>query len=242
MAKYTSSGLIHSIKGPLGDAVFSHWKGKPTISKRVRKLKRSSTSSQKRMMEIFTQLCSEWKKMSFRELVLWNEFTKKYTHLGNRKRNGLIPRIGNSTMTGVNAYISINTLLMRCGFPPIKKPLLGNIPKPPLPSTDLLDFGIYQHKIKFNVWLPYDYITQSVAQVWIRKLGADSHPYLTTIVSISSSPTQLVIDKVRVKENHSIVEKPLKDIEYCKLLLQLRTVAKNGLSSMPSQIYKVEVK
>ncbi len=241
MAKYQSSGLIQGIRGSMGDSTFYYWKGIPVVKKKRGKINSPNTLPQEKIKRNFARLSSQWKNLSFKDCVLWGEYTKRYTKRKNGRKNGLVSNIGGK-MSGFNAFVSINQLLIRCGFDPIKKPTLGNIEKPSLVRTDLIDFGVYEKEISFNVWLPHSYPVECVTQVWIKRIGI-SYPceYIRSIISVSTSPTQVVIDKIRVKEEGKIVEKELKEIGYCKLLIQMRTVAQNGEFSMPSAIYRIEV-
>jgi len=254
MAKYVPSALVKEIMGSVGDSTFSYWRGIPRISKKARKKRESNTLPQRYAKKNFSKLSSNWGKLSFREWNLWEEYAKKYTNIKYRRRDGLLPAIGGK-MSGIAAYMSVNGLLTRCGFKPLKKPPLGKIPKPTFPSTNLIDFRIYKPPIKFKIWLPYPYETQTslskgkylpqtcVAQIWIKKIGHWTYPYIRDIVPLSTSKTQVILDKIRmVTTPTKVVEKELKEIENCRLLLQMRTVAQNGEFSMPGPIYKIEVK
>ncbi len=239
MAKYKNSGLVSGISGSAGDYTFFNSRGVPMVKKRVRKEKQPNTWRQKRVQQTVAKLLNEWSKLSFTHWALWEEYAKKFK-VKFKKRQGLIPVTG--ARTGITAYVSVNSLLILCGFDPMEKPPLANLPKPHLPETDLMDLGVYKNKLEFDVWLPSQYITDCVAQIWIRRIGKRSYPYVRTLAPLSTSKTRVVIDKLRIKENNELIEKDLKDIGDFKVLIQMRTIANNGRYSQSSQIYRIEVK
>ena len=243
MAKYTNSGLIPFIKGSLGDVYFTYWKGIPVIRKNPKKKRNTRTTPHwQRVKEANFMLQHNWRNLSFKEWALWEEYTKRYRNIKNRHRDGLCTHIGNK-MSGYNAYTSVNLLLIFSGFEPIEKPFLGNTGKPPLPSTDLIYCGVYQDEIKFNIWLPSSYPVDCVAQIWTRKAIGIQNPHLARIIKISTAKTQVTIDKIKMRDkNKKATEKGFESMENCKLYLQLRTIAQNGEFSVPSHIYKLEVK
>ncbi len=241
MAKYQSSGFIQGIRGSMGDSTFYYWKGVPVMRKKPNGAGSSNTPAQEEIRRSFAMISAQWKNLSFADYALWEEYAKKYTKRRSGQRNGLVSNIGGK-MSEFNAFVSTNQLLMRCGFDPIKKPVLGNIGKPSSPKTDLINLGVYKKEIKFNVWMPRSYPTDCIVQVYIKKFGR-CYPaaYIRAIVPISTSPAQVAIDKIKLKEEGELVEKKLKDIGRCKLFIQLRTVAANGEFSTPSAIYRIEV-
>ena len=240
MGKYVNSGLIQGIRGQVGEYVFSYWKGIPVISKKAVKKRDPRTASQLEVRRIHTELVKRWNDMSFSEWALWGEYAKRYKGVKMRQRQGLVPCIGGK-MGGNAAYISVNQLLMGCGFKALEKPFFGAL-KPPLVSADLSQLGVYSSEIRFNVWLPYSYGCRCVVQVWVERTGKGRYPYLRAVVPVDISKKEVVVDEIRVKEDGKIVEKKIREVGRCKLFLQLRTVAENGEFSMPSQIYKVEGK
>jgi hypothetical protein len=237
MAKYTPSEFVKQIRGSVGDKTFSNWKGIPVLTKKVNKRKQPNSAIQIKLKETFINLEANWKKLTLQEWASWEQHSKRYTEIKMKRRSGLIPVIGGK-MTGHNAYISLNLLLIRCGYDPISTPPTKIESKPPTPNTDLINLGTYKNEIKFNLWLPYTYNTECVAQIWVRKIGSEAYPYITAIVPISNEPAQIMIDKIRAKKGKPI---EFKKMENCRLQIQLRTVAKNGEFSITTPIYTVEV-
>ena len=245
MAKYKTSGLITEIRGSMGDKTFYYWKGIPVIRKKKVKHKQGNSLAQTKGREIFSFLSRTWKSMGFEEWAVWEMYAKGNRRKKSKQRSGLMCAIGN-WFYGRVAFMSTNQLLMICGFSFIQKPLFGK-PQPPLPQTDLPPLSKWSKNIKFNIWLPEDYPDRCVVQIWIRKLSwPDGRPYIMAIVPISSSPIEIKVEKIRFYEKGrgmgGILEKSLNEIGDCKLLLQMRTVAENGKFSMPSAIYKIELR
>ncbi|MBI4722805.1 MAG: hypothetical protein HY769_07425 [Candidatus Stahlbacteria bacterium] len=239
MAKYRPCGLIQSISGSVGDVTFSSWKGVPRISKRIRKQCIPNTLPQRRIRHIFSYLSPVWRDLSFQDWALWSDYAKRYNKVKPLCMSGSVSTI-RSKMSGFNVYVALNSLLMHCGFEPLKYPVLGNIKNPPLVLTDLLDLGVYNGEIRFNVWLPSEYMVKCVVQIWVREMR-DSYPYIFRAVPISLFKSEVVIDKLRFRRHHKAIEQSLSSIGNCKLIVQMRTVAANGKISVPSPIYRIQV-
>ncbi len=242
MAKFTTSGLIFNIRGKLGDLIFSSWNGTPVVRRSPKKVRNPRTKSQIQSRKIFSEVSSGWWKLSLIEKAEWGEYAKKFKK--SPIDNGGIIRIrrGGGAMTGQNAYMRVNALLISVGFKPREKPMLGQTGNPPLLDTDLTTYAQYKNEIRFKIWLPRTYPCKCVAQIWMRKakMGADS--YVAKITELSTTPTEVVIDKIRIYENKKVIDIPFKKLKKCELYLQMRTIAENGEVSMRSTIYRLEVK
>lgn len=122
-------------------------------------------------------------------------------------------------MSGFNTYTSLNQSLMVCGFEPLRVPPHPWLPKPSFQLTDLIDCGTYSGEVRFNIWLPLSYEFECICQVWIKLIKSSSHSYIRSLVPISASPTEVVIDKTRVRKDGCIVEENLSSFKKCKLRL-----------------------
>ena len=244
MAKFTATAIIHSIRGKLGKFVFSSWKGVPKIARTPKKRRSPCTQAQKRVSKAFYETNAKWRELSLVEKALWEEYTKKFRYRKNTVTyGGIIPTRKRTAMMGRNAYIGVNAMLMLAGFKAIKKPPLGNIGKPPPPSSDLIPYS--QHKngeLKFKLWLSLHYPEKSVAQIWLRRVKDGTHPFVAEIIELSSTPKEVVISQIKGGERgRRIVEVDFKELKKCELDLQMRTIAQNGEFSMSTAVYRLEV-
>lgn len=241
MAKCDLSGLICRIRGSVGGMTFSAYKGMIRLSKKVGGGRRSCTTSQKRVREVFRELNYRWNNMSFSECNLWEAYSREYGKIRKRSRSGLIHCMGGG-FRGKDAYISLNSVLVLSGFSPLEKPPFNCRGRLPSLKADLIDCGDYEEKVRFHVWLSSSYESQCVCQVWVRKIAMDCHPYIGAIVPLSLTPTEVVIDKIRFKHKSHYLEKSFRSIGRSKVQIQLRGVSSNGLISLPSSVYQVMVK
>ena len=244
MAKYKTSSLIGEIRGSIGDKTFCHWHGIPVIRKKIQNGNGSNSVAITKTREIFRFLNNRWTLISFKEQELWEFYAKRNRRIKSKKLSGLMCAIGN-WYTGKIAFMSVNQLLMMSGFPPLQKPLLGRS-QPPLPVTNLPEYSEWVKEIRFKIWLPVEYKDRCVVQVWIQKLSLPrGWPYIMKVVPVSTSPTEIKIERIKFQERRNegrkSAEKGLSEIGYCKMLLQMRTVAENGRFSVPSSIYKIEL-
>ena len=244
MAKFKTIGLIHSIRGKLGDIVFSSWKGVLVVKTRTKNRRDPKSKRQLQVRKVFSLLTHKWQELSMPEKALWEEYVKKYKYKKKVARSsGPIRTANRGTMMGINAFFGVNQMLISSGFPPIKIPTLGTIPKPLPPCTDLTPYTLSANgKIEFNIWLSNTYPTPVTAQIWIRRIKHKHYSYIAKIVPLSTTPQLVVLEKIRTHYKNKIVDLPFKKLEKCELLLQMRTVAQNGEFSIPSAIYKLEVK
>ncbi|MCK4307184.1 hypothetical protein KAW50_03035 [candidate division WOR-3 bacterium] len=245
MAKYKTSGLISEIRGSMGDKTFSYWKGVPVVKKKMKKKKWVSSVVRARRKEVFAFLAESWTLMSSKDQALWGIYAKQDRKVKSKSRLGLISTIGNWYSPRIT-FMSVNQLLMISGFSPLQRPLFGKL-QPPLPATDLPEYSEWDKDIKFKIWLPRQYKDRCAAQIWIRKAsGRGGNPYITKVVPLSTSLAEVKLKEIKFYEKKGrlpgkTVKKDLSEMGYCKLKLQMRTVAENGRFSMPSGIYKIEL-
>lgn len=239
MAKIRLEGFIHSIWGSVGGVTFYRYRGRICMRKKSSRRSYPNTSVQCRAKEGFSRLSHLWNELSFVEWALWSEYAKSSCKAKDSRNSGLIPCVGG--VDGRRAFISANQLLLRSGLGIVRHPPLGKEP-PPYPLTDLSNFGSYNVGLRFNVWLPYPYKDECVAQVWLRRtIGDLRYSYISVVVPVSTTPNEVKIDKVRARHKNKLMEEGFSDIKRCRLKLQLRTVAENGRVSHPGSIYQVEV-
>ena len=167
---------------------------------------------------------------------------KKFRKSSTIDSGGIIRLNRGRVMTGLNAYMRVNALLISVGFNPREKPMLGRIGNPPLPDTDLTAYAQYKNELRFKIWLPRTYPCKCVAQIWIRRAKMGTSPYVAKVTELSTTPTEVVIDKIRISENKKVIDMPFKKLKRCELDLQMRTVAENGEISMRGTTYRLEVK
>ncbi len=241
MAKVKLMGLVHSVRGKVGDVIFRVNRGEQTVKKAQGKIKDLRTEKQVKVRELFLYFHKIWKEMSITERILWEEYTK-YLQTIRGKGGGIISSHKGTKLRGREAFIGVNITLRTTGFKKIKKPPLGNISSPPPSKNDIRQYGTYTEKIKFNVWLPYSYTTQCKVQVWIRACTTGGMRYIAETLPITTSPAEVVINYVRFVYKGKTQNFPLSKLAPCDIKLQLRVVASNGKVSMPSALYIVEIR
>ncbi len=242
MAKFTTSGLIFNVRGKLGDFVFSSLNGTPVVRRRPKKVRNPRTKSQIQTRKIFSEVSSGWWKLSLIEKAEWCEYAKKFRKSSTISNGGIIRINRGRVMTGQNAYNRVNILLISVGFKPREKPFFGQIGNPPLLGTDLTTYAQYKNEIRFKVWLPRTYSCKCVAQIWTKRAKIRAYSYVAKVTELSTIPTEVVIDKIRICENKKVADIPFKELEKCELYLQMRTIAENGEVSMRGTTYRLEVK
>ncbi|MBI4723269.1 MAG: hypothetical protein HY769_09820 [Candidatus Stahlbacteria bacterium] len=249
MAKFRTSGIIQSIRGKVGDMIFSSWKGIPTARTINKRRKRPSTQEEVRVKEHLIILIQRWKKLTLEEKGLWEVYART---LNDRKytptTGGIIRNRRKGVMIGVNAFIKINGLKMSVGFPISDKPYLRQSTPVSPPKTNLMNYEKFKNgKIKFETWLPHAYYCKCKAQIWIKAMNGNGYPYMAKVVDIDTNPTEVEIEKIKFtkrkkeKEKYFKREKEFKEMEKCEIMIQMRTIAENGKSSMSSALYRVEV-
>lgn len=237
MGKCELSGLVNEVRGRVGDVVFSPWKGIIRVYKYNKEVDRGNNPEQEMMRSSLSRLCRSWRDKDFKEQALWSDYARQHS---NRRIGGGIRGRGGNLKMGVNAYISVNQVLVRSGFSPIEIPYLGTS-NPVFPSTDLVNYGTYRGEIRFNIWLGTPYFADCRAQIWVKNVGEDVE-YIRALVPISSSKIEVLINKIRVKEDKKTVEKDIDRLgRKYKLYFQFRTVARNGALSMRSALYKIQL-
>ncbi|MBI4721440.1 MAG: hypothetical protein HY769_00270 [Candidatus Stahlbacteria bacterium] len=241
MGKIVTSGLIQSIKGSAGEFTYSSWKGVQVFKQRMKKRKKIPTEKEIKAREIFAFLANEWKKLSLIEYALWEYEAKRKGKTLNPATQGLI-HISKNRMMGKNAFMAVNQTLIACGFKHILLPPNYQTKKPPVVKTNIINNNAYEKKIEFNLWLPHPYHSNCVAQIWGKRMSKNGYSYTIAIIPVNTEKTNVCIDKIRTQENKNICEKRIAELENSKIAIQIRTVAENGLLSMPSQIYKLEIK
>ncbi|MCK4308292.1 hypothetical protein KAW50_08715 [candidate division WOR-3 bacterium] len=246
MAKVDLGCLVRSISGSMGGITFYKKKGVHRIMSRKRKKEGIDRKSEKqiRIREGFCYFHKRWLELSLTEMVLWEEYSK---HLRELERSGgLIPSYGNKIATGKGAYMGTNLMLMAVGFPEINKPCLGKVAVPPCVNTDIVQHSMYKGmEVKFRVWLPYLYGVDCKAQIWVKGCLDGGFPYVQEVISVGVSPVEVKIRKVRkimYGKEKKLIEMPIGERSVLRMKIQLRTIAKNGKSSMASVLYLVEVR
>ncbi len=240
MGKVILGGLISSIRGRVGDNIFFTRRGRTYVRKRSEVRENTATGKQKEIGAIFSYFKGEWNNLTEIEKALWEEYAKGIRIMSSEVKasGGIIPR-RSGVMGGGQAYLGMNVLLKWSGFEEVRKPPISKN-KPPLPKTDIEQYGTYSGgKIKFKVRLSYEYDSPCAVQIWVKGAwrGSASHIAIVPLPIIGVSPIEVTIEKVRNKGK----ELSLREIVPRSVRIQMRTVAQNGLKSMPTAVYRVRV-
>ncbi|MBI4723449.1 MAG: hypothetical protein HY769_10745 [Candidatus Stahlbacteria bacterium] len=238
MARYGTSGLFAWIRGSMGGLTFSSIRGVPYVKQKIKKTRNANTKEQCRARHFFKLLNEGWSDLSPQEMAIWESYARSRVKTSMVKKNSSWKGRG----TGSNAFVSLNHLLLTCGFDKLMLPPSKYIHIPPVCKTSLVDKGVYKGEVRFTVWLPYQYESDCVCQVWLRKMQKASYFYIGAIVPLTTEPAEVLIDKVRVFKEGRTSERNLNTLPNLKLFLQLRTVARNGKFSLPTHIYRITVK
>lgn len=242
MAKICLAGIIQSIKGSIGNLTFSSTRGIPYIKLKP-KPHNPKTERQKEVRNNFAYIARQWKKLDIKEQSLWEAYANRLKRLNKANSASIIPTANRKLFMGVNAFMSVNHLLLSSGFKTLLLPPITDI-KPALPPANDLRTGetYYGAEIKFKIWMPKEMEGNAVAQIWIAKAGSGNMRQLTIVTSISSEPKEVVIEKIRERVKGKVKELQLNKLAPCIFKIQMRTIAQNGRISMPSAIYKVQLK
>ncbi|MBI4721547.1 MAG: hypothetical protein HY769_00840 [Candidatus Stahlbacteria bacterium] len=246
MANVTLCGLLQSIHGKLGNVVFV--RGRRTIYVRQKvKPKNPKSEKQKEARKIFTKITNKWKQLEIIEQVLWQDYAKQKRNKIKTGRNRMIKANNKGWVDGFHAFTGINQMIMMAGFKMISKPPF-NDKIPPTPCCDLKQYGTYSTPIEFKIWTKTHYkskqsglMPKMIAQIWVKKTGEWSPPYVAKREPITEIPQIITIEKIKTTKNKT-EERNIKDLIPCQVKIQIRNIAENGLSSIPSPIYIIQIK
>jgi len=203
------------------------------------------TEGQIRVRNLFSELNKEYGELEIDEKALWEEYAKRYKYarfpLSSRR---VIRTRMKGPMSGQNAYLGVNSVLIDNGFERRRLPMVGRTPKPSFPFTDLKQYGKFSGgEIRFKIWLPYEHPYRCVAQIWIKRVKNTACSYVAKKIEVSATPREIVIDSIRVRhKKDEIVDMPFRKLKRSELHLQMRTVAETGEFSMCSAVYTLQVK
>jgi hypothetical protein len=197
------------------------------------------------LRKYFKENREKWREMLLKDRALWESYAQQINE-GEKKIGGLLRNEFKGKLTGSSAYCAINQLLYITNFKDIDKPPHYLMKDPPSPLSDIQHMGTYKGKIKFKIWLPYEYQQKTKAQIAIKTTETLSYIYIIRPApEISHIPTEIKIDKIKIlrkkKKGSKMVELPLKEIKHPIIQIQMRTIAQNGKFSLHSPIYKIEV-
>ena len=244
MAKFMTTGLITAIRGRVGDLIFTVNRGRPCIMKKADKVRDPQTEGQIRVRRLFGELNKEWGELELDEKVLWEEYAKRYRYAKFPPASRRVIRARRrGPMSGQNAYLGVNSVLIDNGFEPRRLPMLGGIPKPSLPFTDLKQYGKFKGEVRFKIWLPREHPYRCVAQIWIKRVKNRAYSYIAKKIEVSTTPIEVVINSIRVhRKKNEIVEVSFRELKKSELHLQIRTAAETGEFSMCGAVYTLQVK
>jgi hypothetical protein len=114
MAKITYSALVSRLSGSLGGSTFARWKGINVIKRKIFRPRQLFNFAQQNIRNIMSWLAGSWYALSAAKKVMWNTYASLLT----------------GHMSGINAFIRNNTLLLYCGI----KSTITDQP-PPTPDT-----------------------------------------------------------------------------------------------------------
>lgn len=243
MAKFTTSGIIQTIRGKVGNLIFSSRYGMPVI-RQYRGIKMSDlkTEPQLRVREAFLIFLKKWKELSIMERNEWEIYAKTMRNKKITTAQKIIKKPQYGLVVGRDIYLSVNEMLTLIGFNPIQRPPRNDEKIPPTPSNDLVQFTQYKEgKIKFNIWNKQEYTHKCKTQIWIKVGIGGEHPYIIKIVDTSTTPVEIRIENIRIHDKKKVILIPIKKMKRCDIKLQMRTIAENGKISIPTAIYHAEI-
>ncbi|MCK4306802.1 hypothetical protein KAW50_01090 [candidate division WOR-3 bacterium] len=160
-----------------------------------------------------------------------------------RASGGLIENNKPQYVTGIAAYNGINMLLYVCDLQERRVPPLSKN-KPPTTNTNLGEVKTKistDGKIRFKIWLPYEYPEKCISQIWMMKASKGCRPYLALTSVVSTTPKEITIETVRGRIKGKTRDVKLTQATPGAVKLQMRTIAENGLTSMPSAVHRIRL-
>lgn len=100
MAKIIYSALVSRLSGSLGGSTFARWKGINVIKRKIFRPRSLFNFAQQNIRNIMSWLAGSWYALSEPQKVMWN------TYASLLKKH----------MSGINAFIRNNSLLLYCGI------------------------------------------------------------------------------------------------------------------------------
>ncbi len=240
MAKFATSGIIQTIRGKLGNLIFSSKYGVPMIMQRTTKMRDQKSKQQIEVRNVFSMVLKKWSELSILERNEWEIYAKTIRSKKITTAQAIIKKQNYGTVVGRDVFSSINQRLILAGFNTIQRPPRNDEKIPPTPCTDLIQYTQYKEgEIKFNIWNRQEYQKKCKTQIWIKL--PNTYPYITEIIDISTTPTEIRIEKVKIHKKKNIIEIPMKKMKKGDVRLQMRTIAENGKTSIPTAIYHGEI-
>lgn len=114
MAKIIYSALVSRLSGSLGGSTFARWKGINVIKRKIFRPRQLYNFAQQNIRNIMSWLAGSWYALAANQKIMWNTYAS------------LLPK----RMSGINAFIRNNVLLLYCGI----KTVITSQP-PPTPDT-----------------------------------------------------------------------------------------------------------
>ena len=247
MARVLLIGLIQSIKGRVGDKVFFVLNGRHYVRQAPTKMRNPNTPRQRKIRQGLAYFGKNWNYLTDTEQCLWGQYAKMVRHSMNpstvQASGGLIENNKPQYVTGIAAYNGINMLLYVCDLQERRVPPLSKN-KPPTTNTNLGEVKTKistDGKIRFKIWLPYEYPEKCISQIWMMKASKGCRPYLAITSVVETTPKEITIETVRVKVREKMRDVKLTSVAPCAVRIQMRTIAENGLTSATSAVYRIRL-
>ena len=247
MARIKMGALISEIDGPIGQMVFSKWKGLPYVRYKALTVTNPNTPEQAIMRAWLGASVQEWWNLSDIQRALWEEYAQgkgkaavDATQVGSKciiKPRGVL-------QSGFNAYIGANQMVASLGETRVDVP--STIPAPPGLKLDM-DMGQTSwcrpkspgpgFEIHVGITPLVPVYANTFARLWIKGVWAGSHGYIagksTVWIEGASGIQYIDVDTIRMGSVGSIAEVPL---EHCmRIKLQVDLADDLGENGPPSE-------
>ncbi len=247
MARIKLGALIQEITGPIGQMVFSKWKGLQYIRYKAPTVTNPNTPEQAFMRANLGASVQEWWNLSDIQRALWEEYAQ-----GKGKAAVDAQQVGSKCIikprgvlqSGFNAYVGANQMIASVGGVRVAVP--STLPAPPGLKMEM-DMGQLDwcrpkspppgFELHVGVQPLVPVYTNTEARLWIKGVWAGSHGYIagkSVVWAEGESDLKFIdVDTIRMGSVSSLEEIPL---EHCmRIKIQVDFADDLGESGPPSE-------
>lgn len=232
MATIKMSALVEDVRGPMGQIVFSNWKGRHYARYKAEYIGNPMTPEQSAVRSFLGASVQEWWKLTDIQRALWEEYAQgKGRARADEKEVGskCLIRPRGILMSGFNAYIGVNQVLVSIGQPRVSVPSTQPAPsgitfnpvgasfcEPAIPGPFLIS-------VKIKPLVPV--YADTYARIWIKGVWAGSHGYIAKLSdkwALGEDDEKFIdIDTIRMGSVGGMEEIPLAHCMYIRLQADL---------------------